>query len=211
MTGTDQVPSGVLGRVQVLEAGHVAAHDDEVHALGVLDVEVAHGLAAAVDDPEGELERLALRGGAAGELERQALLADGQAAHRLRAPSSRRRRRHRAHAGASRPPACPGGRRCGCRRTRRRRRRAPAATAKPASLAGDVHAVTCAAWPWCVGVLGGAQQHHAGHAQQHHDVLDDHQHAGSVTMPDDSTRSRRTSGTYIDADISALARVPWPR
>jgi hypothetical protein len=29
--------------VQVLEAGHVAAHDDEVHALGVLDVEVAHG------------------------------------------------------------------------------------------------------------------------------------------------------------------------
>ena len=46
-----------LGRVQVLEAGHVAAHDDEVHALGVLDVEVAHGLPAAVDDPERELER----------------------------------------------------------------------------------------------------------------------------------------------------------
>ena len=74
----------VLGRVQVLEAGHVAAHDDEVHALGVLDVEVAHGLAVAVDDPEGQLERLALRRGIASEFEREALLADRQAAHRLR-------------------------------------------------------------------------------------------------------------------------------
>ncbi len=47
---------GGLRRVQVLEAGHVAAHDDQVHALGVLDVEVADGRAAAIDDPEGERE-----------------------------------------------------------------------------------------------------------------------------------------------------------
>ena len=48
---------GAVGRllgVQVLEAGQVAAGDDQVHALRVLDVEVAHRLAALVDDPEGE-------------------------------------------------------------------------------------------------------------------------------------------------------------
>jgi len=34
-----------------------------MHALGVLDVEVAHGLAFAVNDPEGEREWLTLRCG----------------------------------------------------------------------------------------------------------------------------------------------------
>ena len=144
MTGTDQVPSGVLGRVQVLEAGHVAAHDDEVHALGVLDVEVAHGPAAAVDDPEGELERLALRRGAAGELERQALLADGEAAHRLR----RHRRRAPSAAIASMPAFSVAGL-PGWTSMRLPANAAPAKTsastaAKPASLASGVHAVTCA-------------------------------------------------------------------
>ena len=43
---------GLLLGVQVLEAGQVAADDDEVHPLLVLDVEVAHGPATVVDDPE---------------------------------------------------------------------------------------------------------------------------------------------------------------
>ena len=41
--------------MQVLEAGQVAAHDDQVHAALVLDVVVAHGLAALVEHAEGEL------------------------------------------------------------------------------------------------------------------------------------------------------------
>src|SRR4051794_2147090 len=40
--------------MEVLEARQVAAGEDHVHALGVLDVEVAHGVPAIVDDPEGE-------------------------------------------------------------------------------------------------------------------------------------------------------------
>ena len=47
---------GDLGRVQVLEVDQVAAHDDQVQPLGVLDVEVAHGAAALVEDPKSELE-----------------------------------------------------------------------------------------------------------------------------------------------------------
>ena len=131
---------GVLGRVQVLEAGHVAAHDDEVHALGVLDVEVAHGLSAAVDDPEGQLERLALRRGPARELERESLLADREAAHRLR--------RHRRAIGHRPMPGLvvvlPG-----CTSRRLPANAAPANTnattsGEPGQSAGDVHAVTCA-------------------------------------------------------------------
>jgi hypothetical protein len=41
----------LLARVQVLEAGRVAPHQDQVHALLVLDLEVAHGVALLVDDP----------------------------------------------------------------------------------------------------------------------------------------------------------------
>ena len=41
--------------MQVLEAGEVAARDDQVHALLVLDVEVADGLAASVDDAKAQL------------------------------------------------------------------------------------------------------------------------------------------------------------
>ena len=40
--------------MQVLEARQVAAGDDQVHALLVLDVEVAHAGAGLVDDPERE-------------------------------------------------------------------------------------------------------------------------------------------------------------
>jgi hypothetical protein len=58
--------------VQVLEAGQVAPHDDHVHALGVLDVEVAHGLAVAGDP---ERQRLPP------ELERVAAVADREAAN----------------------------------------------------------------------------------------------------------------------------------
>jgi hypothetical protein len=42
--------------VQVLEVDHVAAHDDQVQPLGVLDVEVADGAAALVEDPKCERE-----------------------------------------------------------------------------------------------------------------------------------------------------------
>ena len=137
--------------MQVLEAGHVAAHDDEVHALGVLDVEVAHGLAAAVDDPEGQLERLALRRGAASELEREALLADREAAHRLRrhlllavaiAVGG-----HRAHAGLGGSLGLAGvdvdpaaGER-GAGEDQRQH------DGEPGEPGGDVHAVTC--WRPC--------------------------------------------------------------
>ena len=40
--------------MEVLEAGEVAADDDQVHAALVLDVVVAHGLAALVEHAEGE-------------------------------------------------------------------------------------------------------------------------------------------------------------
>ena len=88
--------------MQVLEAGHVAAHDDEVHALGVLDVEVAHGLPAAVGDPERQLEAPARLRGPPRELEREAVVADRQAAHR------HRRRGHPAHVGGLLGRRAPG-------------------------------------------------------------------------------------------------------
>ena len=67
--------------MQVLEAAEVAAGDDQVHALGVLDVEVAHRAARAVDDPEADL-----LGGAAPQLgvlddQSHAVGGDRQAAH----------------------------------------------------------------------------------------------------------------------------------
>jgi hypothetical protein len=83
---------GVHRRVQVLEARGVAAHDDEVHLLLVLDLEVAHGLAVAVDDAEGErLRAQAVR-------ERRAV--DDQAVAVLRHLQARRRRSRRAAAAA---------------------------------------------------------------------------------------------------------------
>ncbi len=48
------MPSVLLLGVQVLKAGQVAAGDDEVHPLLVLDVEVAHRPATVVDDPEAD-------------------------------------------------------------------------------------------------------------------------------------------------------------
>jgi hypothetical protein len=42
----------------VLEVDHVAAHDDQVQPLGVLDVEVADGAAALVEDPNLSWNRL---------------------------------------------------------------------------------------------------------------------------------------------------------
>ena len=122
------MPSALLGRVQVLEAGHVAAHDDEVHALGVLDVEVAHGPAAAVDDRgrRARSARPAARCVRASSSVRP-FVADGEAAdglrrhRRRRAPSAAgpcRRRRPRRLAGVD-VDAAAGER-------RRRRRRGPA-------------------------------------------------------------------------------------
>ena len=67
----------------MLEAGQVAADDDQVHPLGVLDVEVVHGAAVLAEDAEREPERRARTCGAAGEVEREAVLADGEAAHRI--------------------------------------------------------------------------------------------------------------------------------
>jgi hypothetical protein len=48
------VPSGRLARVEVLEVAQVAPGDDEVHPAVVLDVEVAHGGAAVVDDAKAQ-------------------------------------------------------------------------------------------------------------------------------------------------------------
>jgi hypothetical protein len=83
--------------VQVLKARHVAPHDDEVHAPGVLDVEVAHGAPAAVDDAEGERERPARGRGGAREPEVQPAVAHGEPADALRA--HRRAGAHRVHRG----------------------------------------------------------------------------------------------------------------
>jgi hypothetical protein len=41
--------------VQVLKAGQVSPDDDQVHALGVLDLEVAHGVAGLADDAEAQV------------------------------------------------------------------------------------------------------------------------------------------------------------
>ena len=66
---------GGLRRVQVLEAGEVAPHHDQVHALVVGDVEVAHGLVAG-DDAEAQrrLDARLRRGGV--DLEPQPVLGD---------------------------------------------------------------------------------------------------------------------------------------
>ena len=45
---------GVLDGMQVLEGAQVAAHDDEVHAPPLLELEVAHARAVAVDDREAQ-------------------------------------------------------------------------------------------------------------------------------------------------------------
>jgi hypothetical protein len=67
----------------VLEAGQVAADDDEVHPLGVLEVKVAHSAPVLAEDAEGEPKLGVGRRGAAGEVEREAVLADREAAHRI--------------------------------------------------------------------------------------------------------------------------------
>ena len=67
-----------LHRMHVLEVGHVTADDDHVHSLRVLDVEVTHGFAALVPNPEDEL-RLCARACRVGvELQAEAVVGDGQ-------------------------------------------------------------------------------------------------------------------------------------
>ena len=74
-------PVGGHHRVQVLEAGQVAAGEDQVHALLVRDVEVAHGRAVVLDDPE--RERLLAAAAQLGLLDRdaQAAVGDREAVH----------------------------------------------------------------------------------------------------------------------------------
>jgi hypothetical protein len=73
---------GIHRRVQVLEGRQVAAGDDQVHALRVPDVEVAHRAAAGVDDPEAQpLGRAPAHVGILDD-EAQAVLGDGQAPQR---------------------------------------------------------------------------------------------------------------------------------
>ena len=67
-------------RVQVLEAAPVTAHDDQMHAAGVRDFEVAHALAVFVADREAQLRRVAPGQLVTGEIERQTAIAHGQAA-----------------------------------------------------------------------------------------------------------------------------------
>ncbi|MEJ7787260.1 MAG: hypothetical protein WKF96_20860 [Solirubrobacteraceae bacterium] len=69
--------------MQVLEAGQVTPGDDQVQALSVLDVEVAHGLTAAIHNPEAQI--LAAAAAQLGILDHQAqaVLGDRQAADRM--------------------------------------------------------------------------------------------------------------------------------
>ena len=69
--------------MQVLEAGPVAADDDQVHPLLVLDLEVAHGAIGTVDR-EAQRGRAAARERGRGELQAQAVVGDGEAADRVR-------------------------------------------------------------------------------------------------------------------------------
>ena len=77
--------------MNVLEAAAVAAHDDQVHALLVLDLEVAHGPAAGATDAEAEHVRTAALEGGVLESERQPVVRDGETAGPL--PERMRRRR----------------------------------------------------------------------------------------------------------------------
>ena len=67
--------------MQVLEAGEVAARDDQVHPLLVFDVEVADGLAARVDDAEPQLLASAAFELGVGEFELEPVVGDREAAH----------------------------------------------------------------------------------------------------------------------------------
>jgi hypothetical protein len=69
--------------VQVLEALAVAADDDQVHALLVLDGEVAHGPAVGARDAEAQRARAPAVELGLGELEREPAVRDGQAADRI--------------------------------------------------------------------------------------------------------------------------------
>ena len=66
--------------MEVLEARQVAAGDDQVHALGVLDVEVAHRLAAVVDDAEAQLPAAPAAQLGIRDDQAQAMVGDGEAA-----------------------------------------------------------------------------------------------------------------------------------
>ena len=80
--------AAIHARVQVLEALGVAADDDQVHALVLLHLEVAHGAALAVEDPEAQRCPLATGQLRAVEGEREAVRADREAGNRLRARGS---------------------------------------------------------------------------------------------------------------------------
>jgi hypothetical protein len=69
--------------MEMLEAGQVVARDDEVHALLVLHLEVAHRPAVLGDDLEAQLPRLARREVRRRERECQAICAGGKATHRI--------------------------------------------------------------------------------------------------------------------------------
>ena len=67
----------------MLKAREIAPDDDHVHALGVLDDEVAHRLAAVVDDTKADLlvvRAAQLRGG---YHEAQTVVGDREAAYRI--------------------------------------------------------------------------------------------------------------------------------
>jgi hypothetical protein len=63
--------------VQVLEAGEIAAGEDQVHPLGVEDVEAAHRVAIGVDDPEPQRCRDTERQLAIYDDQPQAVVGDG--------------------------------------------------------------------------------------------------------------------------------------
>ena len=74
---------GALLGVQMLEAGEVAAGEDQVHALLVLDVEVADRAAAVVGDAEAERLGAAAAQLAARDDEPEPVLRDREAADRV--------------------------------------------------------------------------------------------------------------------------------
>ena len=67
--------------MQVLEALHVAPGDDQVHSLGVLDLEVADGPTIGTDDAEAQLRAPATRKLGPGQLQLHAARGDGESRH----------------------------------------------------------------------------------------------------------------------------------
>src|SRR4051794_22853005 len=206
----------LLDGMQVLVAGQVATYGDQVQALGVLDVEVADGGAAPVDDAEGVGLGLPERvDGGVGD-QAQLAVGDGEAARGLRGAMTGAGHRRHAVGLAGRGALGPIG--LDVRDAADRQRRAEDQHehgGEAGEAGGDAHAATSTAVPrgpgappaYSAGRRGITPAMASSIARCSATINTPR----SVTTPAHSTPMTAKVGTNIDADISALARRPWPR